>query len=88
MNHAAETRTADNGGSFDARQAASLLAQTTQRARRQFEPNPPWLLVIRAVVALGVKIADPLIGLAITALILRITWQAWTTVHAGDDHSH
>jgi cation diffusion facilitator family transporter len=35
------------------------------------------------VVALGVRIADPLIGLAITALILRITWQAWTTVHAG-----
>lgn len=54
MNHAAETRTADNGGSFDARQAASLLAQTTQRAQRQFEPNPPWLLAIRAVVALGV----------------------------------
>jgi cation diffusion facilitator family transporter len=42
-----------------------------------------------AVVALGVKIADPLIGLAITALILRITWQAWRTVSADhDDHSH
>ncbi len=41
-----------------------------------------------AVVALGVKIADPLIGLGITVLILRITWQAWRTVHAGDDHSH
>jgi cation diffusion facilitator family transporter len=38
-----------------------------------------------AVVALGVRIADPLIGLAITALILRITWQAWTTVRA-DGH--
>jgi cation diffusion facilitator family transporter len=41
-----------------------------------------------AVVALGVKIADPLIGLGITVLILRITWQAWRTVRAGDDHSH
>lgn len=40
------------------------------------------------VVAVGVKVADPLIGLAITALILRITWQAWKTVHAGDEHSH
>jgi cation diffusion facilitator family transporter len=40
-----------------------------------------------AVVALGVKIADPLIGLAITALILRITWQAWQTVHADHDHA-
>jgi cation diffusion facilitator family transporter len=39
------------------------------------------------VVALGVKIADPLIGIAITALILRITWQAWQTVHADHDHS-
>ena len=38
-----------------------------------------------AVVALGVKIADPLIGLAITALILRITWQAWKTVSADHD---
>jgi len=33
-----------------------------------------------AVVAAGVPRADPLIGLAITALILRITWQAWRTV--------
>jgi len=33
-----------------------------------------------AVVALGVPIADPLIGLAITLVILRITWQSWKTV--------
>jgi divalent metal cation (Fe/Co/Zn/Cd) transporter len=32
------------------------------------------------VVALGVPIADPLIGLAITLVILRITWQSWATV--------
>jgi cation diffusion facilitator family transporter len=38
------------------------------------------------VVALGLAIADPLIGLAITAVILRITWQSWTTIRAGDDH--
>jgi cation diffusion facilitator family transporter len=36
-----------------------------------------------AVVALGLDIADPLIGLAITAVILRITWQSWQTVRAG-----
>ena len=42
-----------------------------------------------AVVALGAKVADPLIGLAITALILRITWQAWRTVSAEhDDRNH
>ena len=33
-----------------------------------------------AVVAVGFDIGDPLIGLAITALILRITWQSWRTV--------
>jgi cation diffusion facilitator family transporter len=33
-----------------------------------------------AVVALGLDIADPIIGLAITLLILRITWQSWRTV--------
>jgi Co/Zn/Cd efflux system component len=38
------------------------------------------------VVALGAPRADPLIGLAITGVILRITWQSWHTVrgHEGD----
>jgi cation diffusion facilitator family transporter len=40
-----------------------------------------------AGVAVGVPIADPLIGLAITAVILRITWQSWRTVR-GYDHAH
>ena len=39
------------------------------------------------VVALGAPIADPLIGLAITIVILRITWQSWNTVR-GDGHHH
>jgi cation diffusion facilitator family transporter len=39
------------------------------------------------VVAIGVPIADPLIGLAITLVILRITWQSWQTV-AGHYHHH
>jgi len=37
-------------------------------------------VVASAAVALGAPIADPLIGLAIAALILRITWHAFTTV--------
>jgi len=44
-----------------------------------------------AAVALGATILDPVIGLAITLVILRITWQSWQTVsaHRGDDdHSH
>src|SRR3954465_11330994 len=36
-----------------------------------------------AVVALGLPVADPLIGLAITVVILRITWQSWRTVRDG-----
>jgi len=42
-------------------------------------------------VALGLQVADPLIGLTITLVILRITWQSWATVRAdvateGDHH--
>jgi cation diffusion facilitator family transporter len=33
-----------------------------------------------AVVALGLDVADPVIGLAIALLILRITWRSWRTV--------
>jgi cation diffusion facilitator family transporter len=40
-----------------------------------------------AVVAIGIPIADPLIGLAITFVILRITWQSWQTVR-GHEHAH
>jgi cation diffusion facilitator family transporter len=36
-----------------------------------------------AAVAIGLPIADPLIGLAITVAILRITWHSWHTVRNG-----
>jgi cation diffusion facilitator family transporter len=39
------------------------------------------------VVAIGVPIADPLIGLAITVVILRITRESWRTVRR-QDHDH
>ena len=39
-----------------------------------------------AAVAAGLEVADPLIGLAITAVILRITWQSWRTVRGHDHH--
>ncbi|HZR12196.1 MAG TPA: cation transporter [Acidimicrobiia bacterium] len=35
-------------------------------------------------VAVGLRLADPLIGLAMTGVILRITWDAWRTVAHGD----
>jgi cation diffusion facilitator family transporter len=34
-------------------------------------------------VAAGAEVADPLIGLAITLIIVRITWQSWLTVRHG-----
>jgi len=39
-----------------------------------------------ATTAAGVPIADPLIGLAITLVILRITWQSWRTVRGHEHH--
>lgn len=44
---------ADDGGELDPRDAATLLEQTRRRARRQFEPAQPWLLVIRAILVLA-----------------------------------
>ena len=47
------------------------------------------------VVGLGVSIADPIIGLVITVVILKITWDSWRTVRAAkidldyvDDANH
>ena len=37
-----------------------------------------------AALALGVEAADPLIGLAITAVILRISWRSFRIVRGGD----
>jgi divalent metal cation (Fe/Co/Zn/Cd) transporter len=34
------------------------------------------------VVSVGLPIGDPIIGLVITLVILRITWQSWRTVSA------
>lgn len=47
-----------------------------------------------AVVSLGLEIGDPIIGMAITLVILRITWQSWRTIRTTDpgemvdDHDH
>jgi cation diffusion facilitator family transporter len=38
-------------------------------------------------VALNVQIADPLIGLAITVVIVKVTWDSWWTVRGGH-HDH
>jgi cation diffusion facilitator family transporter len=46
-------------------------------------------VILSAIVAaLGAPIADPVIGLAITGLILRITWESWNTVRRHEIHDH
>ncbi len=44
------------------------------------------VVVSAAAVWAGLDLADPLVGLGITVVILRITWQAWRTIH-GDRSS-
>jgi cation diffusion facilitator family transporter len=47
------------------------------------------VIITAGAVALGATVADPLIGLAITIAILRITWHSWETVrHDVRNHSH
>jgi cation diffusion facilitator family transporter len=45
------------------------------------------VMLSASLVALGLPLADPVIAIAITAIILRITWQSWVTV-SGRSHSH
>jgi divalent metal cation (Fe/Co/Zn/Cd) transporter len=44
------------------------------------------VILSAAVVALGAPIADPIIGLTITAMTLRITWESWLTVTRDEQH--
>jgi divalent metal cation (Fe/Co/Zn/Cd) transporter len=47
-----------------------------------------------ALVAIGLPRADPLIGVAATAIILKITWDSWRVVSTtepaeiADPHQH
>lgn len=36
------------------------------------------------MVALGAPIGDPIVGLLITAVILKITWDSWRTVSTSE----
>lgn len=44
------------------------------------------VVIAAGAVAIGIPRADPVIALAITVLILRITWQAWRTIRTGHTH--
>jgi len=41
------------------------------------------IIASAAFIALGLPIADPIIGLIITGLILHSTWESWTTIRRG-----
>ena len=42
-----------------------------------------------ALVAVGLDRADPIVGIAITVVILRITWASWHTIRHGlHEHDH
>ena len=41
-------------------------------------------IVSAAAVAPGAQVADPIVGLAITLVILKITWDSWRTVRAAE----
>ena len=41
------------------------------------------LVASATVVALGLEVADPLIGLGITLVILKITWDSWRTIRGS-----
>jgi len=86
---------AGNGGTFDPREAAALLDQTSRQARRQFEPAQPWLLGIRAVLVLAalgavwlsVRGQHPYRGpggsaLAIVAAFVVVNFAATMTIRA------
>jgi cation diffusion facilitator family transporter len=42
------------------------------------------VIVSAAVVAIGAQVADPIVGLAITLVILKITWDSWHTVRKAE----
>jgi len=42
------------------------------------------VVVSAIIVSLGARIGDPIIGLVITFVIIRITWQSWRTVSTTD----
>jgi divalent metal cation (Fe/Co/Zn/Cd) transporter len=44
------------------------------------------VFAITGVVAAGLDVADPLIGLVISLVILHVTWQSWKTISAPDVH--
>jgi hypothetical protein len=99
MNHMHGTATAGHGGDLDPRQAAALLDQATQQARRQFTPLTPLLFAFRAVVVLVVfggfwlsvrgqhpytgHLSGWAIAVAVVLVGINLVWTIWAIERAG-----
>lgn len=98
MNDTSDATATENGGSFDPRQAADLLDQTSRQARRTFAPLMPLLYVYRAVVVLVVfggywlslRGKDPysapsggLVAVIAVLVAINIGWSTWALKRAG-----
>ena len=99
MDHIPGTAGTTQGGGFDPRQAAALLDQATQQARRAFTPLTPLLFTFRAVVALVVfgglwlsvrgqhpytgHISGSVIAVAVVLVAVNIGCTAWVIGRAG-----
>jgi cation diffusion facilitator family transporter len=46
------------------------------------------VVVSAAAVALGGRVVDPIVGLVITIVILKITWDSWRTIRGHEHHHH
>ncbi len=71
---------------------ACALTERHRHGRREHIHVPEALTGIlaraAAVVALGLPVADTLIGLPISLVILEITWDSWRTVRHAENHGH
>jgi len=99
MDHAPGTGDTTEGANFDPRQAAALLDQATQRARRSFTPLTPLLFTFRAVALLvvfgafwlSVRGQHPYtglhrgwaIGVAVVLVVINIGVSAWVVGRAA-----
>ena len=44
------------------------------------------MIVSAVVVALGLPRADPVVGLLISLVILKLTWNSWQTIYGHHEH--
>ena len=81
------SRTTRSRRRSDQRRQAQPALVDAARARRTASSRSAssWSAV---AVALGAEIVDPIVGLVITAVILKITWDSWRVIRASEPGEH